>query len=159
MAGICLPLGLCKGTVSGVWKKVEIPTGQVSPKCNGTRGNPNLYLDQPITKKQCLTPHWQSYCHQARAVNQSRWCATLVPGAVVSLPLMSSPIFFVRCQIRRWCVHGPLTRHPKLWVTHAPGMPGIFCQPPISKETASYRSQHIITACASRTCRDACRDR
>ena len=28
---ICLPLRLCKGIVSGLWKMVEIPTGQVIP--------------------------------------------------------------------------------------------------------------------------------
>ena len=27
--------------------------GHVSPQCNGALGNPNLYLDQPITKVQC----------------------------------------------------------------------------------------------------------
>ena len=30
---------------------VEIPTGHVSPRRNGVRGNPNLYLDQPIKKR------------------------------------------------------------------------------------------------------------
>ena len=30
-AGICLPLGLCKWNVSGVWKTVGIPTAHVSP--------------------------------------------------------------------------------------------------------------------------------
>ena len=43
-------LKLCKGTVSGLWKMVGIPTGHVSPQCIVTQGNPNLYLDQPITK-------------------------------------------------------------------------------------------------------------
>ena len=32
-------------------------------------------------------------------------------------------------------VHGPLTRYVKLWVAHAPGMPGTFFPPPTSKET------------------------
>ena len=41
-AGICLPLVLCRGTVSDLWKTVETPTGHW--------GNPNLYLDQSITK-------------------------------------------------------------------------------------------------------------
>ena len=43
--------------------------------CNGALSNPNLYLDQPITKilmpanwKLCLIPNWQSYCHQAGTV-------------------------------------------------------------------------------------------
>ena len=35
--------------------------------------------------------------------------------------------------------HGPLTRYVKLWVAHAPGMPGTFSPPPTSKETASSR--------------------
>ena len=34
---------------------MEIPTGHVSPHCIGTRDNPNLYLDQPITKAWCQT--------------------------------------------------------------------------------------------------------
>ena len=33
--------------------------------------------------------------------------------------------------------HGPLTRYVKLWVAHAPGMPGTFSPPSISKGTAS----------------------
>ena len=28
------------------------------------------------------------------------------------------------------CTNGPLTRHVKLWVAHAPGMPGTFSLPP-----------------------------
>ena len=52
MAGICLPLGLCKGTFSGLWKMVEIPIG---PTIHCNWGNPNLYLNQPlpITKGWC----------------------------------------------------------------------------------------------------------
>ena len=55
-------------TVSGLWKTVEIPISHVDAHCIVTRGNPNLYLDQPITKgvpanwRPCLGPHWQSYC-------------------------------------------------------------------------------------------------
>ena len=49
-AGICLPLGLCKGTVSGLWKTVEIPTGHVSSQSTATWGVINLYLDRPITR-------------------------------------------------------------------------------------------------------------
>ena len=46
-----MPLGLCKGTASGIYKPVEIPVGHVIPQCNGALGNPNLYLDQPVTKE------------------------------------------------------------------------------------------------------------
>ena len=38
--------------------------------------------------------------------------------------------------------HGCLTRYVKLRVVHAPGMPGTFSLPPISKETAGLRSRH-----------------
>ena len=48
-----LLLGHCKGTVAGVWKTVGIPTGHMCPYCNRALGNPNLYLDQPITKSRC----------------------------------------------------------------------------------------------------------
>ena len=34
------------GNVSDLCKTVEIPTGHVSPQCNGVRGNPNLDLSQ-----------------------------------------------------------------------------------------------------------------
>ena len=40
-------------TVSGLWKVVEIPTGDVSPHFHCYWGNPNLYLNQPITKGWC----------------------------------------------------------------------------------------------------------
>ena len=36
----------------------------------------------------------------------------------------------------------PLSRHAKLWVAHASGMPGTFSPPPTSKETASWWSRH-----------------
>ena len=57
-----LPLGLCEGTASGVWKTVGIPSGHVSPWCSGTRGNPNLYLDQPIAKAWCQPIGGQVSC-------------------------------------------------------------------------------------------------
>ena len=54
--------------------------------------------------------------------------------------------------------HGPLTRYVKSRVAHAPGMPGTF---PPAAEFKGKRELAIpacITARASRTCRDACRD-
>ena len=41
-------------------------------------------------------------------------------------------------------IHGPLTRHEKLRVAHAPGMPGTFSPPPTSNETASKWSRHAL---------------
>ena len=49
--------------------------------------------------------------------------------------------------------HGPLARYVKLRVAHAPGMPGAFSPP------AQVSDPTCITSHASRTCRDACRDR
>ena len=48
-------------------------------------------------------------------------------------------VFFRRLPLLYWghIVHGPLTRYIKLWFVHAPGMPGTFSLPPISKETTS----------------------
>ena len=55
--------------------------------------------------------------------------------------------------------YGPLTCYVKLRVAHAPGMPGTFSPPPTSKENHYLGTPACITARASRTCRDACRDR
>ena len=57
--------------------------------------------------------------------------------------------------------HGSLTRYVKLRVAHAPGIPGTF-SPPFSTDFKGNRQLAIpacITARASRTCRDACRER
>ena len=40
-------------------------------------------------------------------------------------------------QLSIFILNGPLTGYVKLWVVHAPGMPGTFHPPPTSKETAS----------------------
>ena len=49
--------------------------------------------------------------------------------------------------------HGSLTRYVKLWIGHAPRMPGTFSPPP------TLAIPTCIKARAYRTCRDACRDR
>ena len=79
---ICLPLGLCKGTVSGLWKWWQFPpvtwalgTLQITLESSGVEVSPSLYLDQPITilvtsanGRPCLIIHWQSYSHQGKTV-------------------------------------------------------------------------------------------
>ena len=45
------------------------------------------------------------------------------------------------------------SRYVKLWVAHAPGMPGTLSPPP------RVAIPTCITARARYTCRDACRDR
>ena len=52
MAGICLPLGLCKGTVSGLWKTLDIPTSH-EPTIHCDWSNSCLYSDQPVAKRWC----------------------------------------------------------------------------------------------------------
>ena len=39
-----LPLQLCKGTVSGIWKLVEILTGRMSAPCISTPVNPYFII-------------------------------------------------------------------------------------------------------------------
>ena len=55
--------------------------------------------------------------------------------------------------------HGPLTRYVKLQVAHAPGMPGTVPPAADFKGNCELAIPACITARASRTCRDACRDR
>ena len=53
---------------------------------------------------------------------------------------------------------GPLTRYVKSRVAHAPGMPGTFSPAAEFKGKRELTIPACITARASRTCRDACRD-
>ena len=55
--------------------------------------------------------------------------------------------------------HGPLTRYVKLQVAHAPGMPETFSPAADFKGNRYLATPACITTRASRTCRDACRDR
>ena len=55
--------------------------------------------------------------------------------------------------------HWPLARYVKLRVAHAPGMPGTFPPAADFKGNRRLAIPACITANASRTCRDACRDR
>ena len=55
-------------------------------------------------------------------------------------------------------LNGPLTRYAKLRVAHAPGMPGTFSHDAEFKGKRGLAIPACITARASRTCRDACRD-
>ena len=54
--------------------------------------------------------------------------------------------------------HGPLARYVKFQVAHAPGMPGTTSPPTDFKGNRELAIPTCITARASRTCRDACRD-
>ena len=94
LTGKCLLLGLCKRTVSGIWKMAEIPTDHrpimhctwritQSKWANHTNINTNNWT-------LCLTHHWQSYCCQlglwssqqkssAKTYHEvSKWCHTRI---------------------------------------------------------------------------------
>ena len=72
---ICLPLGLCKGTVSGLWilrlwkqpvsgfwNMVEIPTSH----------KPIIHCTLSIIQgRPCLLLHWESFSHHTKTVYQS----------------------------------------------------------------------------------------
>ena len=74
---------------------------------------------------------------------------------LLAISCIACPGFAVLNNKEMGLLLGPLTRYVKLRVAHAPGMPGTFSPPPISKG----RTPACITARAWRTCRDACRDR
>ena len=57
------------------------------------------------------------------------------------------------------CFNGPLASYVKLRVAHAPGMPGMFFPASDFKGNQELAIPACITACASRTCCDACQDR
>ena len=65
-----LPLGLCKGTVSGLWNTVEIPIGHMSLQCIMTQvfRSTNCQMDMPANCRPCFIAYWQSHCHRARTV-------------------------------------------------------------------------------------------
>ena len=54
--------------------------------------------------------------------------------------------------------YGPLTRYVTLRVAHAPGMPGTFSPTADVKGNRKLAIPACITARASHTCHDACRD-
>ena len=42
-----------RNTVNGLWKTAKTLIGHMIPVCIATRGNPKLYLDQPIKTRRC----------------------------------------------------------------------------------------------------------
>ena len=90
---------------------------------------------------RCLT--WENNFH-ANISNYLLFILMYFPGIMTSILVIHvKNIHVVQ-------IHEILARRVKLWVAHAPGMPGTFSPPPTSKETCSKQSQH-----ASRHVRDA----
>ena len=56
-AGICLPLGLCKRTVTGVWKRWEFPLVAWAHNAMGHYAIP-IYI-RPINHKRVLPANWR----------------------------------------------------------------------------------------------------
>ena len=68
----CLPFGLCKGTVTGVWKKGGNSHWSREPIMQwGIRQSQSIFRPtnhksvMPDNWRPSLIPNWQSYCHQA----------------------------------------------------------------------------------------------
>ena len=113
-AGKCLPLGLCKVTVSGRCKMMEIPNGHVSLKYFVAEATPT-YI----------------YTHRSLKGGASQFEAvTHIPLTILLPPGWD-------CVAVYHAPHGPLARYVKFRVAHAPGMPGTFSPPSTWKETAS----------------------
>ena len=82
-------------------------------------------------------------------------CLCHIPGGT-----LAKPVYEELNKLLPWGLrHGTLTRYVKLQVAHAPGMPGTFPPAADFKENRLLAIPACITARASRTCRDACRDR
>ena len=90
----------------------------------------------------------------------SRWNTNeILSGRGLLFSGKKSQPWAIICRYLFTTYHGPLARYVKLWVAHAPGMPGTFFPPLTSKGNHYIAIPACITARASRTCRDACRDR
>ena len=77
MAGICLPLGLCKGTVSWVWKMAELLTGcLISQKKNPVELE---CIFRSANHKARSASQWEAKSHTTRTVLQppSEDCAAV----------------------------------------------------------------------------------
>ena len=72
-----------------------------------------------------------------------------------SSSLLPSHNHHQQCQHHRHCHHGPLASYVKLWVAHAPGMPGTFSpQPRVSDPdmhhgTCVTHGENVPGACAT----------
>ena len=118
-----LPLGLCMGIVSGLSNGGNTQWSyKAAIHCDWE--NPNLYLDQPITKGQCQPTGghaWfprQSYCHQARIVQQS-WCNTVLHTAQKCCAIRQQAITWANVDPDE-CRHMASLNHNILTLTNIP---------------------------------------
>ena len=68
----------------------------------------------------CWFVVWKQRCNQQRCVYD-----TIIQSSLV-VTWKFITVFFMN--------HGPLTRYVKLWVAHAPVMPGMFSPPPLVRD-------------------------
>ena len=66
----------------------------------------------------------QHISHLKALLSLAEWLAALSNHLVISVPESQHYPNFPKFE------HGPLTRYVKLWIAHAPGMPGKFSPPP-----------------------------
>ena len=101
-----------------------------------------------------MKSHWKvlslNEMYSKMSVNCEPSCSGL--NVVVTLELCIHTINILGCVFRcsDWCLSILWASYQirKLWVAHAPGLPGTFSPPPTSKETASYPGMHHGT-CAT----------
>ena len=92
-----------------------------------------LYIPRNMcTAMTCLVLLWSSLFKSRDTSADIRQ----VNGITSLLPLYTEKMSFLDCG-SILCANGPLARYIKVWVAHAPGMPGTFPLPPTSKESAS----------------------
>ena len=77
---IFLLLKLCKGTVSDIWKIMEVPNDRLGPELIATEAFSILYLNQPITNR------WVRVLYPADSTTATRlWrCNSLVIAAITT---------------------------------------------------------------------------
>ena len=94
------------------------PTWSVDSERGYPNGDPSLGVDDDINVGKCMVSSAQPY---------SWWAVDL--GQDVDI----TEFYLLGYSIQQNGRHGPLTRYVKLWVAHAPGMPGTFFPPPTAK--------------------------
>ena len=96
--------------------------------------------------------------HDIRCTKNQEVLSTRIP---LSKPRIQAWPHIFRSLFNLTWLHsmGPLIRYVKLWVAHAPGMSGTFSPAADFQGNCWIAIPACITASASCTCRDACRDR
>ena len=124
------------------YSAVLIYRGPVSPRISTNKSCSSLNRSNTfVTAMLCVMPYWVAM--YLSYLSKYTLSTLPSPSGFPAISLLSGNQLMINLQmINTGMKHGPLIRYMKLWVAHALGMPGTFSQPPTSKKTVSYRSQH-----------------